>query len=88
MATALYSLAYDKPVRHSLAMTGELSLTGIVMPIGGLKEKAIAAKRATIKHLVIPASNKKDYEEIPEHIRTGFIPHFVHTFKEIVEICF
>ncbi len=88
MATALYSLAHDKPVRPNLAMTGELSLTGVVMPIGGLKEKAIAAKRAKIKHLVIPASNKKDYEEIPEHIRTGFTPHFVHSFKEVVDICF
>lgn len=88
MATALYSLAHNKPVKRNLAMTGELSLTGVVMPIGGLKEKAIAAKRAKIKHLVMPASNKKDYEEIPEHIRAGFTPHFVHSFKEVVDICF
>jgi ATP-dependent Lon protease len=88
MATALYSMVFNKPVRKSLAMTGELNLTGLVMPIGGLKEKAIAAKRSGIKHLVIPAANEKDYKELPDHIKAGFIPHFVHTFEEVVDICF
>jgi ATP-dependent Lon protease len=88
MATALYSLVYGKPVRKSLAMTGELNLTGLVMPIGGLKEKAIAAKRSKIKHLIIPAANKKDYDVLPDHIKSGFTPHFVRTFEEVVEICF
>ena len=88
MATALYSLAYNIPVRKSLAMTGELNLKGIVMPIGGLKEKAIAAKRSKIKHLVIPHANKNDYDELPDHIKTGFKPHFVKSFEEVIKICF
>jgi ATP-dependent Lon protease len=88
MATALYSMVYNKPVKKSLAMTGELNLTGLVMPIGGLKEKAIAAKRSGIKDLVIPAANEKDYKELPDHIKAGFTPHFVHSFEEVVKICF
>jgi ATP-dependent Lon protease len=88
MATALYSLAYNIPVKKSLAMTGELNLKGIVMPIGGLKEKAIAAKRSKIKHLVIQQDNKNDYDELPDHIKTGFKPHFVKSFEEVIEICF
>ncbi len=88
MAVALYSLVCNKPVKRHLAMTGELSLTGLVMPIGGLKEKAIAAKRAKVKHLIFPAENKKDFDEIPDHIKKGLKPYFVHTFKEVVDICF
>ena len=88
MATALYSLVFNKPVSRKIAMTGELNLKGQVMPIGGLKEKAIAAKRSKIKHLVVPAANKKDYDEIPDHIKKGFTPHFVHTFEEVIKICF
>ena len=88
MATALYSLVYGKPVKRNLAMTGELSLTGLVMPIGGLKEKAIAAKRAKVKHLIFPAENKRDYDEIPAHIKKGLTPYFVRTFEEVVDICF
>jgi ATP-dependent Lon protease len=88
MAIALYSLVRNIPVKRHLAMTGELSLTGLVMPIGGLKEKAIAAKRAKVKHLVFPAENKKDFDELPDHIKKGLTPYFVHTFKEVVDICF
>ncbi len=88
MATALYSLVMNKPVAKDIAMTGELNLKGMVMPIGGLKEKAIAAKRSKIKHLIIPASNQKDYNEIPPHITKGFTPHFVHSFEDVIKICF
>jgi ATP-dependent Lon protease len=88
MATALYSLAKNSPIRKHFAMTGELTLTGLVMPIGGLKEKTIAAKRAKVSNLVFPAGNRRDFEELPEHIRKGLKPHFVSTFREIVDLCF
>ena len=87
MACALYSLAMKKPIKPGFAMTGELSLVGNVMPIGGIKEKTIAAKRAKIKNLIFPARNLKDYDELPDHIRKGLKPHFVETFREIVDIC-
>ena len=69
-------------------MTGELTLTGWVMPIGGIKEKTIAAKRAKVRNLVFPADNRKDFDELPSHIKRGLKPHFVRTFKEVVQLCF
>jgi ATP-dependent Lon protease len=88
MASALYSLVSGKSIRRKLAMTGELSLTGLVMPIGGVKEKTIAAKRAGVKTLIFPSENKKDFEELPAHISKGFDTHFVSTFDEVVQLCF
>jgi ATP-dependent Lon protease len=88
MATALYSLAINKPIRAHYAMTGELSLTGLVLPIGGLKEKTIAAKRAGVVDLIFPEENRKDFEELPAHIRKGLKPHFVSTFRDVVKLCF
>jgi ATP-dependent Lon protease len=88
MASAIYSLATNKPIRKNFAMTGELTLTGLVMPIGGLKEKTIAARRAKVVDLVFPSGNKRDFDELPAHIRKGLRPHFVQTFKEVVEVCF
>ncbi len=88
MATALYSLAYDRPVKKNIAMTGELTLTGAVLPIGGLKEKTIAAKRASVKTLIFPAENRRDFEELPDHIKRGLKAHFVSTFKDVVRVCF
>jgi len=76
MATAILSAFTKKPVRKSVAMTGEITLRGKVLPIGGLKEKALAAYRIGVKDIIIPADNKKDLEEIPENIREklNFIP--------------
>ena len=88
MATALYSLAIQKPIRAHYAMTGELTLTGFVLPIGGLKEKTIAAKRAGVNDLIFPKENQKDFEELPAHIRKGLNPHFVRTFQDVVALCF
>jgi ATP-dependent Lon protease len=88
MATALYSLAKGVPVRKRLAMTGELTLSGRVMAIGGLKEKTLAARRSNIKTLIVPDANRKDYEQLPDHLRRGLTVHFVKTFPEVVEICF
>jgi ATP-dependent Lon protease len=88
MASSLYSLARNKPIKRGFAMTGELTLTGQVMPIGGLKEKTIAARRAKIVNLVFPDGNRSDYEELPAHIRKGLKPHFVSTFDEVAKVCF
>ncbi len=71
MACSLFSLASNRVIKPALAMTGELSLAGKVMPIGGLKEKVIAARRNRIKTIIIPKHNERDLEEIPEHIRSG-----------------
>jgi len=86
MALALYSLATGKAVKKNIAMTGELSLTGRVLPIGGVKEKTIAAKRANVSDIILPKENEKDYLEIPEYIRDGLNAHFVTHFKEIIKI--
>lgn len=88
MATSLYSLATARPVMRKLAMTGELSLTGKVMPIGGVKEKTIAARRNKVRELIFPYENKKDFDELPSQIRAGMKVHFVRTFEEVAGICF
>ena len=69
MATALVSLITGRPVRDDVAMTGEITLTGQVLPIGGLKEKALAAQRNGIGTVIAPALNEADIEDIPEHLR-------------------
>ena len=88
MACALYSLAKQKPIIPNLAMTGELTLTGLVMPIGGVKEKTIAARRAGVTQLLFPDENRKDYEELDESITEGITPYFVKNFDEVLKIGF
>jgi ATP-dependent Lon protease len=69
MFTALASLLSGKTVRSDVAMTGEISLRGLVLPIGGVKEKTVAAARAGIKTVILPTRNRRDYEDIPESAR-------------------
>ena len=69
MYLALVSLLTDRPVRHDVAMTGEVSLRGLVLPIGGVKEKVLAALRAGITNVMLPRRNQKDYEEVPKDAR-------------------
>lgn len=88
MATTLLSLARNKKIRANLAMTGELSLTGKVLPIGGLKEKTIAARRNKIKTIIIPQANEKDLEEIPDHVKKGITFRPVETMDEVIDIAF
>ena len=83
MITAMMSLAMNKPVKPNLAMTGEVTLTGRVLPIGGVKEKTIAARRSGVKTLIFPEGNKKDYDELSEDIREGIEVHFVRTYEEV-----
>ena len=88
MALALYSLATGQPVRNDVAMTGELTLTGKVLPIGGVKEKTIAARRVGITKLIFPVDNKKDYEELPDYIKEGIKPYFADYFDDVLDIAF
>jgi len=88
MASSLLSLATGRKLKKSLAMTGELSLVGQVLPIGGLKEKVIAAKRNRIKEVIIPAQNAKDLDDIPEHVKKGLRFHPVERMEEVVERIF
>ncbi len=83
MASALLSLARNQPVRR-IAMTGEITLTGEVFPIGGVREKLIAARRAGIKEILLPADNRGEYDEVPEHVRRGLTIHFVSRFEDVV----
>ena len=88
MALALYSLAKATPVRKGVAMTGELTLTGKVLPIGGLKEKTIAARRVGIRELIFPIDNRPQFEELPHVIKDGITPHFVDYFEDVIKIAF
>ena len=88
MASALLSLATGKRIRAGSAMTGELTLTGQVYPVGGIREKLLAAKRQKLKRVVLPAANQRDYEEVPEHIRQGIEVHFADTFADVVDYAF
>lgn len=86
MTTALLSLATNTTIKKGLAMTGELSLTGKVLPIGGLKEKIIAAQRHRIKQIIIPEANMRDLEEIPEHVKKGISFHPVKVIDEVIHL--
>jgi ATP-dependent Lon protease len=86
MALALYSLAKNKKVKSGLAMTGELSLTGKVLPVGGIKEKVLAAKRAGIKTIILPKQCEKDLKDVPDRHRKGMKFHAVEHFDEVLKI--
>jgi ATP-dependent Lon protease len=88
MATSIYSLAKNIPVKKNIAMTGELTVTGKVLPIGGVKEKTLAAKRAKVKTIIFPLENKKDFDELPQHIRKGIDVQFVNYFDDVLKIVF
>jgi ATP-dependent Lon protease len=86
MATALLSLLRDKTITDKLVMTGELSLTGQVLPIGGLKEKTIAARRNRARHIIIPKQNLRDLDDIPDHVKKGIEFHPVERFEEVLAL--
>ncbi|MBO1927824.1 endopeptidase La [Thiomicrorhabdus sp. 6S2-11] len=88
MATALLSLARDEAVKTPIAMTGELSLTGQVLPVGGIREKVIAARRLGIKELILPEDNRKDYQELPEYLQEGMTVHFAKQFDDVARLTF
>ena len=86
MFVALTSLLTDKPVRSNVAMTGEITLRGLVLPVGGIKEKVLAGMRAGIKTIILPKKNEKDLEEIPEHIRSQINFEFIQSMDEAIEL--
>ncbi len=88
LATALLSLARGEAIKQPLAMTGELSLTGQVLPVGGIREKVIAAKRIGIKMLIIPEENKKDFDELPDYLKEGMNMHFAKHFDDVARLTF
>src|SRR4051812_28967267 len=86
MFTALASLFLNRPVHHDLAMTGEITLRGLVLPIGGLKEKTLAAQRAGIKQVIVPKRNEKDLPDIPAEVKEHLKFHFVENVDQVLRI--
>ena len=86
MTTALVSLLTDRPVKSTVAMTGEVTLQGKVLPIGGVKQKVLAAHRAGIKTVIIPARNEPDLDDVPVHVRETLDIHTVDTIHEVLRI--
>ena len=87
MLVSLVSLLTDKPVRNDVAMTGEITLRGLVLPVGGIKQKVLAARRAGIRNIVLPKLNEKDLEEVPESIKDGMDFKFIERMDEAIDIC-
>lgn len=88
MVTALISLLIDAPVKENLGMTGEITLTGRILAIGGVKEKLVAARRSGLKTLIFPKDNIRDLDELPEYIKKGLKIHFVEHYDEVFKIAF
>ncbi|KAG8594057.1 hypothetical protein GDO81_001043 [Engystomops pustulosus] len=88
IVTALLSLALGCPARQNVAMTGEVSLTGKILPVGGIKEKTIAAKREGVSCIILPSENKKHYYDLAKFITEGLEVHFVENYDEIYDIVF
>jgi len=88
MATALASAYLNIPVRSDTAMTGEISLSGLVLPVGGIKEKILAARRAGIRRVILPKANQKDLKEVPEQVRSDMSFIFVDTIEEVLPAAF
>ena len=88
IATTLLSLATQRRVNKNLAMTGELTLTGAVLPVGGIREKVIAARRANVKVIWLPQANEHDFEELPEHLRKNIKVNFAQRFSDLYQDVF
>jgi len=88
MTTALLSMILQQPVIPELGMTGELTLTGRVLPIGGVKEKTIASRRIGLKTLIFPEASRQDFDELPDYLKEGLKVHFVSEYAEVFRIAF
>jgi ATP-dependent Lon protease len=86
MATSLASLLSQRTVRPDVAMTGEISLRGIVLPVGGIKEKCVAAARAGIRTVILPARNRRDLEDIPESARKRLEFVWADTIEDVLAV--
>ena len=88
MTAAFVSLLRGEPMRSDVAMTGEVTLHGRVLPIGGVKEKVLAAHRAGIKHVILPTGNREDADDIPEHVLDDLQLHFASTVDDVLAVAF
>lgn len=88
MASALLSLARNQAPKKGVAMTGELTLTGQVLPIGGVREKVIAARRQKIHELILPEANRGSYEELPDYLKEGLTVHFAKRYSDVAKVLF
>ena len=88
MACSLISVATARPLRAHVAMTGELSLTGKVLPIGGVKEKTLAARRSGATTVILPFANKRDFDDLPTYVKDSVQAHFVKDFEEVFRVAF
>jgi ATP-dependent Lon protease len=88
MATSLLSMILEVPARQKLGMTGELTLTGYVLPIGGLKEKVIASRRVGLEVLVFPEGNRKDFDELPDYLQEGLEVHYASRYEDVFRVAF
>ena len=88
MVTAMLSLLLNKPVHPNLCMTGELTLTGRVLPVGGIKEKLIAARRAGLQHVIFPKDNERDCDELPDYLKEDIKIHFVEHYDDVYQLAF
>jgi ATP-dependent Lon protease len=86
LTTALASLMSGRPVRHTVGMTGEVTLQGRVLPIGGVKQKVLAAHAAGLTDVVLPERNRGDLDDVPEEVREALAFHFVMTVDEVLEL--
>jgi ATP-dependent Lon protease len=86
IATAVLSLLKKRPVPHEMAMTGELTLSGRVLPVGGIKEKILAARRAGVKTVILPKQNEKNLEDIPDYIKKEMDFIFVEHIQEVLDL--
>lgn len=88
MITSLLSLAMNKQVKKDLAMTGEVTLTGKILPIGGVKEKTIAARRSDVKTIIFPSANRRDFDDLADNVKEGLDVHFVDDYSQIFHVAF
>eukprot|EP01017_Pseudomicrothorax_dubius_P008012 TRINITY_DN12597_c0_g1_i2.p1 TRINITY_DN12597_c0_g1~~TRINITY_DN12597_c0_g1_i2.p1 ORF type:complete len:165 (-),score=61.56 TRINITY_DN12597_c0_g1_i2:62-499(-) len=88
ITTSLISLALDAPMAEEFAMTGEISLTGKVLKIGGVKEKVMAAKREGVTNIILPLSNQTEFEKLEDYIKEGLVVHFVDIYFDVLKLVF
>merc|ERR1719401_2923548 len=88
MVSSMLSLALGKPIRNDLAMTGEISLTGKVLPVGGIKEKIMGGRRAGIKSIILPDANRRDFDEIPDYLKEGLEVHYAEEYSKVFDVAF
>jgi ATP-dependent Lon protease len=88
MVTSLLSLLLDTPILENLGMTGEITLTGRILPVGGIKEKVVAAQRSGLKTLIFPIENERDFDDLPDYLTAGLTFHFVEHYDQVFPIAF